>query len=453
MRHPLALVAIVTVGCLCLACGDAPELVDTTPPALEETSPAASDASVPVSAEIQFRFDEPIEDGYQVSFVLDGTALAVDSHLEESGRVLVIEPPTVGAVPATAVVTLTGVRDRFGNPMDPQPALEWTYADWIPLGAQQTTAGTYLLAAGGDGPALAWLDAASNVLVRRWTGGGWGAPASPGAGTDLSLAMDPADGLAVAFYVGGRPYVWRLSGGAWTEVGSALPSQNAPRLGTALGYENGTLHVAFGGQLHQPCTNSPSCPAPNPAWMRLYRLAGASWELRSTVTLPDPWYSPPSASPVRGVTGDGAGVLVGWDSTVRRLADTAANGSSFTSFGSPGVLSAVDVFEGNPIVVAGGVVRAYQNGSWSNLGLTADVVSLDVAEGHLPVIATRTGAGTSVTVRFLRWNGADQWTQLGRTLTGTDAELRAPAVAVGPTGQVYRAINGAVARLNEAEAP
>jgi len=410
---------------------------------LESFSPAAGATNVPVDATIQFTFDEIVDQDFQVSFQLGGAALTVTPQLSSGGKTVTIPVPTAIAVPATASVTFSGLKDRFGNEMDPQPHLEWTYPDWFPRGAQQTSVESYFLAAAASGPILAWHDGATTMAVRRWSNSSWETLASPGTGSSFSFTVDPAGAPVVAFYSGGRPHVTRYAEGAWTELGNALPSQTLPTIGTAVGYESGEPVVAFGNGYHVECSQSGSCSAPVYPRMYLYRLRSGTWAQRGSASL-----TTTGAPPITALVGDGTGVMVAWSASVRRMADAS---TTFANYGTPGGdVTMLGVNGGAPLGVGNGVVRGHSGGNvWYDLGTTSGVVSLYAVEGVAPLIATRTEASGTYTVTFCEWNGdTDTWDQLGAAVTGSATETRSPRIAAGPDGTIYRAINGVVSALN-----
>jgi len=94
-------------------------LPDTTPPHVVAVSPAASLANVPLNAQIQVLFTEPVQvtslGGITVSD--GGPAISAATSLASNGRIATLSPSALLDPNATYTVSVTGVRDIAGNPM------------------------------------------------------------------------------------------------------------------------------------------------------------------------------------------------------------------------------------------------------------------------------------------------------------------------------------------------
>jgi hypothetical protein len=434
----LRIAAVWIVLCAATACGGGgvPEIPpDTVPPTLDVSQPADGESQVLVGTPIHFTFSEDIKHAAQVSVQVNGgAAVAVTPQYSEAGNktTVTIDPPVLSSLPATVAVTFTNVLDLSGNPMAAPLVVEWTYPDWLPMGLQLTATANNLLAAGPVGPVTAWLEGGA-VKVRAWNGASWDAPADPvtSGAASLSLITNSA-GAPVVAYVGGLSFHAQAYGTTgWAEVGTnALPTLSASEynVGTGLTVDQGSLHVAVGA-------------LGGSGWVNLYRLQGGSWSERGAS------YHITSGQSITGISGYGAGVVLGLASTpMPWMPDWATGWQNINNPG--GSVAAVGAVGGSPLSVVGGVVKRWDLGasSWSNLGTTSNVVTLDT-RGKAPVITTRTGSGTSATATVLEWDsGSSSWVALGANVTSTATQ--GIVATEDAAGTVYRSANGIVSRYN-----
>ena len=90
---------------------------DTTAPRVVGTSPTDGAGAVPLNAQVQVRFDEPVQ-GTQlggVSLSANGTAVPVAVSLSDANRLLTLTPRVLLDAATLHTLTVNGVRDLAGN--------------------------------------------------------------------------------------------------------------------------------------------------------------------------------------------------------------------------------------------------------------------------------------------------------------------------------------------------